>query len=169
MRIAAGAAAALALLAGCSGGEGGNQSATPQDLESAAIERGLVRDPDDSDLTGLYARDTDRVCVVRDREAYRIGAFVDYGDGLSCTGTGTVTRAGETLAVTLTGKAGTTCSFDARFAGDRITFPANVPPECAKFCGPRASFAALDVARLSESAAEARALRSAEGKRLCGD
>jgi hypothetical protein len=136
------AVAALFLLAACSGGGHGNQSATPQDLESAAIERGLVRDPAETDLTGLYARDTDRVCVVRKGDSYRIGAFVDYGDGLSCTGTGT-----------------------ASVSPDRVT----VPPECAKFCGPRASFAALDAERLSGSAAEARALRSAEGKRLCDD
>ncbi len=161
------AVAALFLLAACSGGGHGNQSATPQDLESAAIERGLVRDPAETDLTGLYARDTDRVCVVRKGDSYRIGAFVDYGDGLSCTGTGAVTRSGETLAVTLTGKNGVSCSLDARFDGEHIRFPATVPPECAKFCGPRASFAALDAERLSGSAAEARALRSAEGKRLC--
>jgi hypothetical protein len=166
MRIAV--AVLCGLLAACSGG-GGNQATTPKDLESAAIERGLVNDPDDSDLTGLYARDTDRVCVVSDRDSYRIGAFVDYGDGLSCTGTGTVSRAGEALSVTLTGKNGLTCSFDARFDGEHIRFPATVPPDCAKFCGPRASFAALSVERLSGSAAEARALRSAEGKRLCGD
>ena len=79
------------------------------------------------------------------------------------------TRSGETLAVTLTGKNGVSCSFDARFDGEHIRFPATVPPECAKFCGPRASFAALDAERLSGSAAEARALRSAEGKRLCDD
>lgn len=163
------AVAALFLLAACSGGGNGNQSATPQDLESAAIERGLVRDPAETDLTGLYARDTDRVCVVQKRDSYRIGAFVDYGEGLSCTGVGTVTRSGETLAVTLIGKNGVTCSFDARFDGEHIRFPATVPPECAKFCGPRASFAALDAERMSGSAAEARALRSAEGKRLCED
>lgn len=155
-------------LAACSDGMPANQAA-PQDLESAAIERGLVRDPADTDLTGLYARDTDRLCIVRKGDAYRIGAFVDYGDGIACTGTGTATRAGETLAVRLTGKGGISCAFDARFDGDRIIFPANVPPECARFCGPRASFAALEAERLSESAAEARALRSAEGKRLCSD
>lgn len=156
------------LLAACSNNLDGN-AAAPEDLESAAIERGLVRDPADTDVTGLYARDTDRVCVIRKGDIYRIGAFVDYGDGLSCTGAGTATRAGETLSVQLKGKSGITCAFDARFDGDRITFPANVPPECARFCGPRASFAALDVDRLSESAAEARALRSAEGARLCED
>ena len=160
----------LLALAACGGGQlqGAKNDSQPQDLETAAIERGLVRDPSDTGLTGLYARDTDRVCIVQKGSSYRIGAFVDYGDGLSCTGTGAVTRAGETLSVKLTGKGGVTCIFDARFTGDRITFPANVPPECAKFCSQRASFAALDVERLSESAAEARALRSAEGKRLCG-
>lgn len=159
----------LLLLAACSGGGSTTNSAPPQDLESAAIERGLVRDPADTDVTGLYARDTDRVCVIRKGDAYRIGAFVDYGDGLNCTGAGIATRAGETLSVQLKTKTGITCAFDARFDGDRITFPANLPPECAKFCGSRASFAALDVDRLSESAAEARALRSAEGTRLCED
>lgn len=122
------AVAALFLLAACSGGGHGNQSATPQDLESAAIERGLVRDPAETDLTGLYARDTDRVCVVRKGDSYRIGAFVDYGDGLSCTGTGAVTRSGETLAVTLTGKNGVSCSFDARFDGEHIRFPRRCRP-----------------------------------------
>ncbi|MEG3180492.1 hypothetical protein [Sphingomonas sp. LT1P40] len=161
---------AAILLAACSGATPtGNTTTTPPDLETAAVERGLVRDPENTDVTGLYARDTDRVCVVPQGNAYKIGAFVDYGDNLSCTGTGTAARAGETLSVELKGKNGSTCSFDAKFDGDRITFPANVPDACTKLCGPRASFAALEVERLSESAAEAGALRSAEGTRLCGD
>jgi hypothetical protein len=157
------------LLAACSGGPSGNQPASPPDLESAAVERGLVRDPGDTDVTGLYARDTDRVCVVKQGGSYRIGAFVDYGDGLSCTGIGTARRSGGTLSVELKGKSGAACAFDARFDGERIVFPANMPDACVKLCGPRASFAALDVERLSESAAEAGALRTAEGTRLCSD
>ncbi|QDX24669.1 hypothetical protein FPZ54_00580 [Sphingomonas suaedae] len=161
--------AAAVLLAACSGsGPQPGASPTPPSLETAAIERGIVRDPANTDVTGLYARDTDRVCVVPQGNAYRIGAFVDYGDGLSCTGRGTAARSGSSLAVELKGKGGATCAFTAKFDGDRITFPANVPDECAKLCGPRASFAALEVERLSESAAEAEALRSAEGTRLCG-
>lgn len=162
--------AAVFLLAACSGSgdPGPTASPTPPSLESAAIERGIVRDPKASDITGLYARDTDRLCVVPDGTAYRVGAFVDYGDKVSCTGRGTAARSGSTLAIELKGKNGETCAFDAKFDGDRITFPANVPDSCAKLCGPRASFAALEVERLSESAAEAEALRSAEGVRLCG-
>jgi hypothetical protein len=158
----------LLLFAGCSGGGGENQTASPPDLETAAIERGLVSDATDRDVVGLYARDTDRVCIVRQGGGYRIGAFADYGDGLSCTGSGKATRSGETLAIELRSKDRATCAFDARFDGDRLTFPANLPAACAKLCGPRATFAALEVERLSESAAEAMALRSAEGQRLCG-
>ena len=87
-------------LAGCSTKPPEN-AAAPQDLERAAIERGMVRNPKDSDIAGLYARDTDRVCIVPDGQGYRIGAFVDYGDGITCSGTGTASRVGETLHIEL--------------------------------------------------------------------
>lgn len=159
------ALALLLALAACSGEQGGNIQ-QPQDLESAAIERGLVRDPGDSDLTGLYARDTDRICVVRSGSAYRIGAYVDYGDRITCSGAGTVERSGETLRIELD-KDG--CSFEAHYDGDRIKFPGALPDACKKLCAHRASFTGLEAARLSESAAEAAAMRDSSGRRLCGD
>jgi hypothetical protein len=134
------------------------------DLESAAIARGLIRAPGDADLTGLYARDTDRLCIVRAGRTYRIGAFVDYGENITCNAAGTATRSGETLRIELAdGK----CSFDARFEGDRIIFPGRLPPACATLCAARASLAALDVTRLSESESEAAAMRDARGKMPC--
>ncbi len=161
-------ALALALLlAGCSGAQqpAGNAQ-VPQDLESAAIERGMVRDPKDSEIAGLYARDTDRVCIVGDESGYRIGAFVDYGDRITCSGSGKVTRVGERLHVQL-GKEEDDCSFDARFDGEKLFFPGNVPDGCQKLCAKRASYAGLEVTLLSESAAEARALRDPQGRSLC--
>lgn len=134
------------------------------DLESAAIARGLVRDPARVDPTGLYARDTDRLCIVPDGGAYRIGAFVDYGEGIACNGAGTARRAGGVLRISLAdGK----CSFDARYDGDRITFPARMPEACAVLCAQRASLAALDVRRLGESVSEAAAMRDARGRLPC--
>ena len=156
----------LLALAACSGGQSGGNVAAPQDLESAAIERGLIRDPDDSDLTGLYARDTDRICVVRKGSDYRIGAYVDYGDRITCSGTGTVERNGETLKIALGGEG---CTFDAHYDGDRIKFPGILPDACKPLCARRASFTGLEATRLSESAAEAAAMRDASGRRLCGD
>ncbi|PTS88014.1 hypothetical protein DBR17_05170, partial [Sphingomonas sp. HMWF008] len=49
---------------------------TPQRLEAAAIEAGIIPDPASTDITGLYARETDRVCIVPSATAYRIGIFV---------------------------------------------------------------------------------------------
>lgn len=154
--------------AGCSGdattGSGNSQAAMPE-LERAAISAGVIPDPANTDITGLYARDTDRVCVVPDRLNFRLGAFVDYGDGQNCSGFGVLTRVGENLHVVFNGVVG--CDFDARFEGDRIVFPGRLPAACGKLCSRRASFAALDVSRLSQSVSEASTLRSANGKLLC--
>lgn len=162
-----GALALVLLLAGCSGAQPQQNAAQPQDLETAAIERGLVRDPKDTEIVGLYARDTDRICIVPGKDGYRIGAYVDYGERITCSGAGSVTRVGEVLHIRLGDK--DACSFDARFDGDRIRFPGALPEGCAGFCARRASYAGLEVSRLSESTAEASAMRDATGRRLCGD
>lgn len=165
-RIVAGA---LLLLSACNGAVAPTQNAAvPQDLESAAIERGLVRDPANTEIAGLYSRDTDRVCIVPDGQGYRIGAFVDYGDRITCSGSGTVSRVGETLRIELVGQGDTRCGFDAKFDGDKIAFPGNVPDSCQKFCAKRASYAGLEVSRMSESVAEAAAMRDSSGRQLCG-
>jgi hypothetical protein len=154
------------LLAACSGASP-EKAQAPQDLEKAAIERGLVRNPTDTEIAGLYARDTDRICIVPSTIGYRIGAFVDYGDGITCSGTGTASRVGETLHIELGSEQA--CGFDAKFDGDKITLPGALPEGCSKLCNRRASYAGLEVSRLSESAAEAAAMRDANGKRLCAD
>lgn len=164
--------AALALLmlalSACNGvGAPPENAAVPQDLETAAIERGMVRDPKDTEIAGLYARDTDRVCIVPDGQGYRIGAFVDYGDRITCSGKGSVTRVGEKLRIDLGGEGDDRCSFEARFDGDKIYFPGNVPDACAKLCARRASYAGLEVSRMSESVAEASAMRDSQGRQLC--
>ena len=161
--------ATLLLLAACSRGAAPVDNKTAKaatGLEAAAIQAGVIPDPNDTDITGLYARDTDRVCVVPSASAYRIGVFVDYGDQQSCGGSGTATRVGENLHVEIDGAEG--CGFDARFDGDRIVFPARVPDGCHSICARRASLAALDVDRLSESVSEASTLRDGKGRLLCG-
>jgi hypothetical protein len=162
-----GALALLLLLSACNGAKPVENAAVPQDLESAAIERGMVRDPRDTEIAGLYARDTDRVCIVPEDGGYRIGAFVDYGDRITCSGKGTVSRVGEKLRIEL-GEGEDRCGFDARFDGDKIYFPGNVPDACQKLCARRASYAGLEVARMSESVAEASAMRDSQGRQLCG-
>lgn len=156
-------AALLATLASCPRTAPTVRATATPDLETAAILRGLVRDPADRDIVGLYARDTDRLCIVRAGRGHRVGVTVDYGDGTGCSGAGTVSRAGETLRLDL----GRDCKIAARFDGDRIVFPVPVPDACTALCVRRATLAAIDVERLSESAAEAATMRDANGRTPC--
>lgn len=157
------AVAMLAALASCPRDEPRMRAPAAPDLETAAILRGLVRDPADRDIVGLYARDTDRVCIVRRGGRYQIGATVDFGDGQGCSAAGRVSRSGANLRVVL----GDDCRFDAQFDGDRITFPAKLPDGCAAACGNRATMEALAAERLSESVAEAATMRAASGVTPC--
>ncbi|PVE59966.1 hypothetical protein DC429_06265 [Arthrobacter sp. TPD3018] len=159
------ALAAVALLAGCgSRPEASSDAATSgARLEAAAIRTGLIDDPTRADLVGSWALDTDRVCVVAGAEGLlRLGALVDYGEGQGCAASGPAQRSGDRVRVAFG-----TCRFEARFEGDRIVFPAELPASCDSLCTGRASLAALTVERLSTSTAEAETLRTPGGKLLC--
>ena len=156
----------MAMLGACHGGQPTPKAtSTPTSLEAAAIEAGIVADPANTDPTGLYTRDRDRICVVPSATAFRIGIYVDYGDTYYCSGQGEATRAGETLHVELVNAPG--CNFDARFEGDRIVLPGRLPDTCQKACSSRASLTGLNVERMSDSPSEAGALRDGRGRMLC--
>ncbi|WP_174280687.1 hypothetical protein, partial [Sphingomonas bacterium] len=127
-----------------------------------AVARGLVADPARAVLAGLWANDTDRLCIVPTGDALRLGASVDYGEGQGCAASGTVERHGDRLRVRFGD-----CRFDAGFDGERISFPAELPDACARTCTGRASLTALTVERLSESVSEAATLRASDGRNLC--
>lgn len=153
---------ALMLLGGCGRDDPADGPAGAR-LERAAAATGLIADPARASLVGSWSRDTDRVCIVPGRADTRIGALVDYGEGQGCAATGTIRRHGQRLAVRFGD-----CRFDARFDGDRIVFPGEVPAACDTYCVGRASLAAVTVDRISESTAEAATLRTPGGRLLCG-
>lgn len=162
--IAAGRLVLLAalLLAAC--GQDQQAPDTPgARLEAAAAARGLVLQTAGGSLVGSWAEDTDRLCIVTAGKGLRIGALVDYGEGQGCAATGEATRKRDVLRVRFGD-----CQFEARFDGERISFPASLPPACDRYCTGRASLTALSVARLSDSASEAATLRAPNGRTLCG-
>ncbi len=162
------ALAALLMLAGCGRAGSAPDAPAPGDtgarLEAAAVEQGLIADPAAGSLVGAWARDTDRLCIVEGAVpgSRRIGIVTDYGDGQGCSASGTLFRRGGALRIDLGD-----CRIDARFDGERITFPAELPAACRKACRGRATLAALEVKRQSESASEAAMLRGRGGRRLC--
>ena len=170
----AAALALLALLGGC--GRAGAPTAAASDapansagarLEQAASAAGLVADPALSDPVGLYAAETDRLCIARGTArgngVLSVGVVIDYGDGQGCVARGTARQSGAALRVDL----GNGCTLAARFEGDRVQFPATVPSGCDAACNGRASLAAIDVARLSDSPGEAAALHDPAGRPMC--
>ena len=120
------------LLGGCEGQSAPDARPTPSSLEAAAIEAGVISDPANTDPTGLYARDRDKICIVPSATAFRVGIYIDYGNDYFCSASGEATRARETLHVELTSAPG--CSFDAKFDGDRIAIPGALPDGCQKAC-----------------------------------
>jgi hypothetical protein len=163
-----GVLAVLALLAltGCSSKQDAAEAVSGgagARLEQAAIATGVIRDPASADLTGVYASDPERVCVVPAAQDFRIGVTLDYGEGQQCHASGTLVRSGETLKVDL----GDGCAFEARFDGQGIRFPGALPDACQAKCTGRATMAGLSVDTLSASLSEATALTDAKGRALC--
>ncbi|KQR81413.1 hypothetical protein ASG07_12180 [Sphingomonas sp. Leaf343] len=152
-------------MAGCSGETPVRTSDTAgARLEATALQQGLIVDPATVTLGGSWARDSDRLCVVGEENGdQRVGIVSDYGEGPACSATGRVRRDGERLELELRDG----CRFDARFEGDRIEFPAEIPDACAALCTGRATLAAIRVERLSASTSEARTLRGRDGEQLC--
>lgn len=135
-------------------------------LERVAVARGIVADAATVAPVGLYASETDRLCLVPAADGYRIGASVDYGEGQACLARGTATKAGaggQVLAV----RFDDACRFAARVEGDRLRFPATLPAACDRYCTGRASLAALSADRVSASSAEASSAVATSGARLC--
>ena len=158
--------AAFVALAGCSGKQDSADATSGgagARLEQAAIATGVIRDPASADLTGVYANDPERVCVVPAAQDFRIGVTLDYGEGQQCSARGTLKREGETLEVDL----GDGCAFDARFDGQGIKFPGALPDQCQRKCSGRATLAGVSVDALSASLSEATALTDAKGRALC--
>ncbi len=147
---------------------GGCERAPPADdtpggrLEATAVARGLVADPARAGLAGIWGSDTDRICIVPAGEELKLGVSVDYGERQSCGASGAVTQRGDRLDIRLGG-----CRFAARFDGERITFPAAIPPACSRHCRGRASLSAVAVERQSDAVSEAQLMRGPWGRPLC--
>ncbi len=151
-------------LAACSKqpGKTANADSAGAKLEQAAIGAGIVADPATLDPVGAYGSDSDRVCIVKAGDGYRIGASIDYGDQQGCRANGTVSGRDR-----LTIDFGDECTTTASFDGERLTFAPTVSPACERKCTGRATLAALTAPRLSGAATEAKAMRGPDGAPLC--
>lgn len=159
------AAAALLLLWACERPQPATTPSAGSELERAARAAGMVADPDEVAVAGVFQADGDLACLLpRNGQDNLIGLSVDYGEGQHCVARGTAAGSGR-LSVDL----GEACRFTAQLEAERLVVPATLPRGCEAFCVGRATLAAMGVARLSSATAEAARVRGADGKLLCPD
>lgn len=164
----------LALLAAC--GEnapsvlGGGNDVGSQ-LDQAAIEAGIMPDPDEIEFAGRYETrselGTDKFCAVGNgTKQFNIGFLSVSGPESKCEASGTATVDGEKVKITLSGDGN--CTFEARYDGIELRFPGAVDAGCDAYCTPRASFSGTHYFMIQPGDDAARGTLGREIERLCG-
>jgi hypothetical protein len=152
-------------LAGCSGGNGGNE-ANAIIAEGEGSAKGPVQT---NSLVGLYeggsAQRRNQMCVV-DRAGERRFGLVVWGENdHSCSGAGTATQQGSSLRLAMTGDE--ECAIEARIEGTRVTLPAELPQGCAYYCGARARMAGVQFDKTGGTEQDALKATDLVGEPLC--
>jgi hypothetical protein len=163
--------AGLVALAGCGerapDGPGSNSAGGA--LDQAAIEAGIMPDPDEVDLAGRFEMrselGTDKFCAVASGGDFDIGFLSNSGPDSKCEGRGTATMAGDKVRITLSGEG--SCSFEASYDGIEIRFPGALDKGCDSYCTPRASFSGTHYFVVQPGDAAARATLGRAIARLC--
>lgn len=165
------------MLAGCSETRAGDDEAAVTPLDAAAIEAGVIADPDIIDLSGSFAdtsgTGSDAFCARGNRrDGYAVGVLVSFGGSSQCEGQGRAALSGEQARISLTrnssGDAVDDCSFLARFDGSALALAGSLPAACQAVCSPRASLAGASFALVETGDRAAGATRGRTIKRLCG-
>ena len=167
---------ACLLLAGCSVSQAGGDDDALTPLDAAAIDAGVIVDPQAIDLAGAFAdpgaTGADSFCARGDRiRGYKVGVLVRFGASSQCEGTGSAQLAGEAAELSLSrngkGDAIAGCRFSAQFDGNALVVPGSVPAACAALCSDRASLAGASFALVEPGNAAAGGATGRSVKRLC--
>jgi hypothetical protein len=160
------------LLAACgenSPSSGGDGDSAGSALDEAAIEAGIMPDPEEIRFAGRYETrselGTDKFCATNSGGDFDIGFMSNSGPESKCEGSGTATVEGDKVRIVLSGK--DDCRFDARYDGIELRFPGAVPDGCQSYCTPRASFSATHYFMVQPGDEAARATLGRDIERLC--
>lgn len=165
------------LLAACSGTAEDNSQETQssEDLDQAAIDAGILTDPDNIKLEGRFETrndiGTDKFCAIKSGDNdYHVGILAVFGADSYCEGRGEASLDGENLNITLTQSTRETdevCEFTASFDGVSLQLPGEMPETCAKYCNNRASLSGTQYFQVEIGDEAARKSNGREFKPLC--
>jgi hypothetical protein len=164
----------LALVAGCGAAGERNASAPAPAAGNAAAPLAAAAPPappaESDSLVGLWqagqAPRPDQLCVVRRGDTAQFGLVVWGANLRSCSGAGTLVRAGDRVTLTMTGDSA--CAIDARIEGGRIVLADRVPQGCAYYCGAGAKLEGAALSRAGTGPADAAKAKDLAGDPLCG-
>ena len=159
---------ALLLLAGCRGSEEQANQAAP--TAQPGKEQPAAQPAALATLTGLYeggtAQRPDQLCVTEGKGgAHRFGLVVWCANDHSCSGSGTVSRRGDSLRLTMLGDS--SCAIEAPIRGTTVTLPATLPQGCAYYCGARATLGGASFTQKGTTNDDALKAKDLVGDPLC--
>jgi len=148
---------------------GGNNSGS--ELDSQAIEAGILPDPDNLEFTGRFETrselGTDKFCAVSNgTQRFEIGLLAVFGPESKCEGQGSAAISDDKVRVTLRGKE--SCQFDAQYDGVELRFPGSLESGCASYCSDRASLSGTHYFMVQPGDKAAQTTLGRDIVRLCG-
>lgn len=165
------------LLAACNGTleDNSQETQSSEDLDQAAINAGILTDPDNIKLEGRFETrndiGTDKFCAIKNGDNdYRVGILAVFGADSFCEGRGEANLDGENLNISLNQSIRETdenCEFTASFDGISLQLPGEMPEACAKFCNNRASLTGTQYFQVEIGDEPARQSRGREFRPLC--
>lgn len=155
--------------------DNGSEAQSNESLDQAAINAGILSDPNTIQLEGRFESrndiGTDKFCATKTENGhYNIGVLAVFGNDSLCEGQGIASLKGENLSVTLFGisrKDEGSCTFTASYDGVVIIFPGDIPQSCAKFCTNRASLSGTQYFQIESGNDAAKQLKGRAFNPLC--
>jgi hypothetical protein len=142
-----------------------NRAETKDQLIAAGAALGA---PTLRTLVGLYQGDgapAHQMCVVERGGDYSFGLVVWGGNNHSCSGSGKISRDGESVRLAMEGDS--PCTLTGAIAGKTIRLSEHQPAGCAYYCGARARLGGAVLAQRGSTLADALKARDLVGEPLC--
>ena len=123
-------------------------------------------------LAGLYEGGTgerrNQMCVVEGKGGEERFGLVVWGENMhSCAGSGSVSRNGVAVKLSMAGDSA--CTIEARITGKTVKLPATTPAGCEYYCGARAALAGAELTQVGTTRSDAMKAKDIVGDPLCGE
>ncbi len=150
------------------------ETSSSADLDSAAINAGILPDPENILLAGRFETrsdiGTDKFCAIKTSDnEYRIGILAVFGPESKCEGRGEAKLDGEKVIITLKNEKidDDSCLFEADYDGISMQLPGNISASCSAFCTNRASLSGTKYFNVEQGNDAAKKSNGRKYKPLC--